>query len=871
MKTKYTLLLIFAVLLLFFVVKYFQQRSDIFDTFDTKVSGKNFIEKRSGAFDALQWWNIQRAFPDEEIAIDKYYTEYIRAKEIFGERDNINSRDTWDNIGPNNVGGRTLVIAVNPVDTNIVWLGAASGGLWKSTTGGIGAQAWTHVPTAGIPTLGVSSIVIDSINPNIMYVGTGETYNYQQALNGLSIRVTRGSYGMGILKTTNGGLNWTKSLDWTYQQNRGVWDIVSDPLNLNVLYAGTTEGIFKTTNAGNNWIQVFTEKMVMDLAIDRLNPNIIYAGVGNLGSLNPGLYRTMNNGNSWTKLTNGLPPTNTGRTSITTYHNNPKIIIASIGNDLSTVGLYRTTDQGNSWTQLSGTPDFLSYQGWFAKCVQIKNDDSSKVLVGGVSFYKSTTSGSNLIVKNTGGSFNGFVPAGGPEGPPNYMHVDFHDIVSNPKEPNKVYIAGDGGLFRSNDFGETFYGCNGGYVSTQFYNGFTNSSYDSTIALGGLQDNSTVRYSGTDTWYRTSGGDGVMTAINPTNHNIMFCCSQYLTVYRSTNQGATGSWTTVLSGGSANFVAPLLMCPSNPNVLYAGRNQVMKSTNGGLSGSWVATSSPLDGNSILSLAVSYTSTDTVYAATVPSTSIPMGFFRSINGGTNWTNISSGLPNRYPTDIAVNPQNSSDIYAVFSGFNTPHVFRSMNSGSSWININGNLPDVPFQAIVVDPQFTSNVYAGNDFGVYVSTNSGTNWNSFTDGISPAAMIFDLSISKSNRKIRAVTHGNGVFERSLLEGIVGIGNNTSTIPESFRLYQNYPNPFNPVTKILFDIPSDVKRQTSNVKLIVYDIMGKEISTLVNQQLNEGSYNVDFNGANYPSGNYFYKLEAGDFSEVKKMILLK
>jgi len=476
MKTKYTLLLILALFLSLFVIKYLQQRSD---TFDAKESEKNFIEKRSGAFDALQWWNIQRAFPDEEIAVDKYYTEYRRAKEIFGESDNINSGDIWDNIGPNNVGGRTLAIAINPIDTNIVWLGAASGGLWKSTTGGIGAQAWTHVPTAGIPTLGVSSIVIDSINPNTMYIGTGETYNYQQALNGLSIRVTRGSYGMGILKTTNGGLNWTKSLDWTYQQNRGVWDIVKDPLNLNVLYAGTTEGIFKTTNAGNNWIQVFIEKMVMDLAMDRLNPNIIYAGVGNLGSLNPGLYRTIDNGNSWTKLINGLPPTNTGRTSITTYHKNPKIVIASIGNDLSTVGLYRSTDQGNSWTQLSGTsPDFLSYQGWFAKCVQIKNDDSSKVLVGGVSFYKSTTSGSNLIVKNTGGSFNGFVPPGGPEGPPNYMHVDFHDIVSNPKEPNKVYIAGDGGLFRSNNFGETFYGCNGGYVSTQFYNGFTNSSYD---------------------------------------------------------------------------------------------------------------------------------------------------------------------------------------------------------------------------------------------------------------------------------------------------------------------------------------------------------------------------------------------------------
>lgn len=749
MENKYSISIIFILLLSFLIIKSFQKR---YDTSNIIESEKNFIkEKRSGAFDALQWWNIQRAFPEEDIPVDKYYSEYLRAKEIFGDRDNINSIDTWDNIGPDNVGGRTLAIAVNPTDTSIIWLGAASGGLWKSITGGIGTHAWTNVPTVGIPTLGVSSILIDSINPDVMYIGTGETYNYQQALNGLSIRVTRGSYGSGILKTTNGGTNWTKSLDWTYQQNRGVWDIVNDPLSSNVLYAATTEGIFKTTNAGNNWIQVFTEKMVMDLAIDRLNPNVIYAGVGNLGSQNPGLYRSTNNGINWTKLTNGLPSTNSGRTSISTYHKNPKILIASIGNDLSTVGLYRSTDQGNSWTQVTGSsPDFLSYQGWYAKCVQIKSDDSSKVLVGGVSFYKSINSGSGLVVKNAGAAFKGFVPPGGPEGPPDYMHVDFHDIVSSPKDPNKVYIACDGGLFRSNDFGETFYGCNGGYVTTQFYNGFSNSAYDSTIALGGLQDNYSVRYSGNDTWYRTSGGDGIMTAIDPMNHNIMFCCSQYLTVYRSTNQGVNNSWTTVLSGGNANFVAPLLMCPSNPNILYAGRNQVMKSTNGGLSGSWTATSSPLDGNLILSLAVSFTSADTFYASTVPTTSVPMGFFRSINGGTNWTNISGGLPNRYPTDIAVNPQNSGEAYAVFSGFNTPHVFKTTNSGNSWININGNLPDVPFQAVIVDPQFTRNVYVGNDFGVYVSTNLGTNWNSFADDMPPAAMVFDLSISKSNRKL-------------------------------------------------------------------------------------------------------------------------
>jgi hypothetical protein len=244
----------------------------------------------------------------------------------------------------------------------------------------------------------------------------------------------------------------------------------------------------------------------------------------------------------------------------------------------------------------------------------------------------------------------------------------------------------------------------------------------------------------------------------------------------------------------------------------------------------------------------------------------MGFFRSINGGVNWTNISSGLPNRYPTDIGVNPLKSSEVYAVFSGFGTPHVYKTINYGSSWINVSGNLPDIPFQAVIVDPVFTNHVYVGNDFGVYVSTNGGTDWNSFTDGLTPAVMVFDLSISLSNRKIRAVTHGNGVFERKLLDGSVGIISSSSNIPEEFTLYQNYPNPFNPLTHLEFGIS-----KLEFVSLKVFDILGKEVMTLVNETKPAGKYSVTFDGSNLSSGIYFYKIEAGDFIKVKRMALIK
>jgi photosystem II stability/assembly factor-like uncharacterized protein len=825
----------------------------IFVIVDNNFLSRNEKPTPSGAFEALSWFNDQRAFPNTDISSDKYYTEFMRTKYSLKKITGIKQSDAWQNIGPKNVGGRTLSIAIHPTDTNTVWLGSASGGLWKSVTGGTGSSAWTQVPL-GFPVLGVSSVVIDPVNPSIMFIGTGETYNYQNALMGVSIRTTRGSYGIGILKSTDAGITWTKSLDWTYQQNRGVWDIIFNPLNTNVLYAGTTEGIYKSENAGSSWMQIASMKMVMDLAIDRIDTNIVYAGVGNLGSANPGVYRSTDSGINWTRLTAGLPITHTGRTTISTYHANPKIVMASIGNDFSTRGLYRSTNQGLTWTQMSGSaPDYLTYQGWFSEGVEMKWDDSSKVVVSGVDFYKSTNSGSNLIKKNTSSSGS------------KYMHVDHHDIVSNPRDPNKIYIGTDGGLFRSDDFGENFYDCNSGYVTTQFYAGFSNSTKDSTLAIGGLQDNGTWIYYGSPNWTKATGGDGVMTAINTSNDRMLYSSSQYLQVYKSTNRGL--NWSTILSSSSSsitNFIAPLIISPSHPNILYSGRKNVIKSTQNG--SSWFDISSELDGNKIQTLAVSYTSPDTLYAGTTPTSSIRAGIFKSTNGGVNWTNITALLPNRYPMDIAVNPNKSYEIYVAYSGFATPHIYRSTNGGVTWLNIQAGLPDIPFQSIVIDPKYDNIVYVGTDLGIYVSTNRGESWYSFNEGLPDAAIITDLTISESNRKLRASTHGNGVFERKLIEGIISSLEFEPQENLKFTLAQNYPNPFNSTTNISFTLPRGL-----HVELTVFNSSGEKIASLVNSFRESGTHTIGFDASNLSSGVYFYQINTSSFSEAKKLVLLR
>jgi hypothetical protein len=225
-------------------------------------------------------------------------------------------------------------------------------------------------------------------------------------------------------------------------------------------------------------------------------------------------------------------------------------------------------------------------------------------------------------------------------------------------------------------------------------------------------------------------------------------------------------------------------------------------------------------------------------------------------------------------MTLNPDNSNDITVTFGGFGTGHVFRSTNGGSIWQNISGNLPDVPHHSVVMDPAFTQNIYVGNDLGVYVTTNGGANWHEYRAGM-PYALVFDLTVVNSSRQLRIATYGNGIWERKLLEDPVSVNGTATQLPNEFKLNQNYPNPFNPNTVISFNILQDLKGQTSNVKLVVYDMNGREVKIIVNEKLISGSYDFSFKGNGLPSGVYFYKLSVTKgnafYSDTKSMILLK
>ncbi len=746
-----------------------------------------------GALGAMDHWSRSRAYPDRDIPPGAYYRAYEYSRDnLRGDLDGLSpaggapgGTSGWDPLGPRNGGGRALTLAFHPLDPNEIYVGAASGGLWRSTTGGVGAAAWERIDT-GHPVLGVSSIAFEPGNPSVMYIGTGEVYNHQDAGNLEADRATRGSYGIGILKSTDGGATWSKSLDWSYDQRHGVWAVRVDPTDTDVVWAATTDGVYKSLDAGQSWTKKHAVVMAMDLILHPLDPDIALVGCGNMWSSGRGIYRTTDGGDNWSKISGGgVPSSFGGKIQFAVTPADPNLVFASIGNGFSSsqgaTWLLRSTNFGASF-QLRTTTDYSRYQGWFAHDVAVNPSDSSHVMCVGIDVWKSTNGGSSLTQKsNWWSGYSGDIPDGGPEGPPDYSHADHHDVLFHPTDHDVIYFANDGGVFRSTDGGETFEGVNGGMQTQQFYNGATNDPTDPNLAMGGLQDNSSVIYRGGGRWDRgVLGGDGGWCAIDPTNPNTVFATAQYLYVGRSDDGGVNFYYISPPDlGGPAAFISPLVMSPTNPSVLYGGTSYLFRSTDGGWNWSTLNGGSPLDGNAILVLAAAPQDGDVLYIATVPGGARGK-VYRTLNGGASFTEITGTLPDRFPGDLAVDPTDEATVYIALSGFGSSHLFRSTDYGATWVDLDGGrLPDVPAMAVAVDPEFPDHVYVGNDLGVYVTNDGGATWAQLYRGWPEAVLVQELGVSPSDRKLRAFTHGSGVWEYPLF-GRMGF--RPSTPPKTY-----------------------------------------------------------------------------------------
>lgn len=790
------------------------------DTSNPKVSKKEDRLSGSGKQLSIWWWG--RAYPEPDNLNDKYMAAWdhaVKMKEYntaarFGNPNARLNLGAWNSIGPKTLGGRMLSLAINPVRHATLFAGSASGGIWKSYTGGVGLNAWQPVVT-GLPVLGVPSIAYHPADTNIIYAGTGEVYRVDSTSGtpnpgntGYNVWKTRGTYGVGLLRSTDAGQTWSQVFTRSMSQLFGIQKIIMHPTNSDWVMIAATDGLYRYDNSTGITTKLYNITYVSDVYVNPSNANQVVIAVGNLGNTLKGIYRSTNGGTTFTKITSGLPASFQGYISFD-VHTSSNTLFASIGvSSSSSTELYRSTDQGATWSGITNT-GHSQWQYWFAHACAVDPNNVNRVFVLGAQTKKrmniSGTSGTASTIAGGSASMNTYIALGGQEGTNKYVHDDIHDIEYLPGRSDSMYILSDGGIFLTLNANTatasniTFQSCNSGLTTAQFFGPVGQSTTDANFVLGGLQDNNTAVYNGaTGLWKRSIGGDGGPAQVKPDNDNIVLASRDARQVYRSTNKMSTtpGSVTTYwgsVADSRTGFMAPLAWSPSNTNVVYLASDNLHKSTDAGASFSsnvYTSAANYIEAyrKPAIAMAVAPNNENVVYVSTSPFAqydndvdniyyNAPANFMKTTTGNTPFSSVyNTGLPtpNRYILDIAVHPTNSNIVWVSLGGYGTGHVFRSTDGGANWEDRSGSgatgLPDVPTGAILIDPDNTNIIYAGNDLGVYISTNAGATWYDFNDGLWDATQIMDLVFAPGNL-IRAATHGKGMFETIKYSGVLPV----------------------------------------------------------------------------------------------------
>ncbi len=695
----------------------------------------------------LAYFIERRAFPFDKIptgALLQARLQAMRGGGFSGGR--LSAMGPWTLAGPAPINtspanaGRINAIAVDRSNSNTIYLGAAMGGVWKTTNGG---ASWTPLTDTQC-SLAMGAITIDPVNPSIVYAGTGE-----ENFAGDSY------YGCGILRSTDGGATWMTLGQSVFQSAAGgatISKIVIDSATAGTtdatLYAATSIGIYKSSSGGTAWTRVFTAGygFVTDLVAPPVAGSPLFAAVASpfTNSAN-GIYTSTDAGVTWSRVGGGLVATNVGRISLSVSPINPLLMYAAI-EDVRTGnlgGLYRTADGGTTWTSMGATGVNCGTQCWYAMTVAASPNNENVVYFGGVGLYQSNDQGATFAAIGTN------------------VHVDQHAFTFDPSNPSLVYSGNDGGIYRSSDAGVTWMSLNTNLAITQFYPGMSLHPTATFPMLGGTQDNGTLEYLGALPWSPAIGGDGGYTAINPLVPTTSFGETQW-----SPNSGFSGprrrtagtGFNLVVNGigtgDNAQFIPPLVMDPAHPNILFFGTSRIYRTANSG--DQWKEIRAQSNDATVTALGVATSDTLVLYAGTtageVQVTS---------TGGVGWTFSITGLPTRVITDFAVLGGRSDIAYLTVSGFGTGHVFKTVNRGVSWTNVSGNLPNVPANAIVTVPG--GELFVGTDLGVYRSGDDGATWSVASSGL-PNVAVFDLAYSIATQTLVAATHGRSVWTASV-----------------------------------------------------------------------------------------------------------
>ena len=711
---------------------------------------ENGIEKKAYGWKQFKRWeNYWRTRVNPQDSKFPTSLQYKNANQEY-ELSSIQNRSLtgqWTNLGPSSSGGgyagvgRISTVAFHPTDANTYWVGAPTGGLWKTSDNG---SSWT-VLTDQNDVLGVSAIAItsDYSSSQTLYIGTGDRDSWHH------------DNGNGIFKSTDGGASWTVSLPFNVALGYTVNQLLIHPSNNNILYAATTDGIYKTTDAGANWTNIYDVNYISDLEFNPSDPSILYATSKWYGTI----YKLINDGASGTQVYNDA---DANRIELTVTADNPNLVYAIVSNsDYGLKGILKSTDQGDNFTFITDSPNVLSSasdgsgtsgQGWYDLALIADPQDQDILYAGGVNTWKSLDGGASWSIVNHW--WGDGVQA---------VHADKHFFAYN---NTTLYECNDGGMYRTDD-GTTWENISNGIVNSQMYK-LAVAQTEANQTITGLQDNGTKLFA-SGSWSDVVGGDGMNCEIDPSNAQIMYGGIQNGKIMRTTNAWNNSDYITRDSDGNpingldetGAWVTPYLINPNTPNELYIGLENVWKSTDRG--DSWIKISNINTSDKLESIAISVSNDQVLYTADDNQ------IWVTTNDGASWTEITSGLPSSDITSITIKNDDPNTVWVSLGSFNSDAVYESTNGGSSWTNISAGLPNIPANAIVQNTQNTSEteLYVGTDFGVYIKRGT-ANWVLFNTGM-PKVTVCDLNIyydaaTPANSKIRAASWGRGLWESDL-----------------------------------------------------------------------------------------------------------
>jgi hypothetical protein len=669
---------------------------------------------------------------------------------------------SWINAGSGyNPGlGRVNCIAFHPTDPQTLWIGLPSGGLWKTTDHG---NTWIPL-TDGLPSIGISGIVVDQSNTDIIYILTGDG-------DGGSTKT------IGVLKSYNGGLTWNSTgLSYDVTDDKTGFKLIQHPTNYAVIWAVMTDGLWRTLDGGANWTRMYMGSF-RDLEFKPGDPSIMYASTAY------SFWRSANGGVNWTEITSGVP-TGTSRIAIGVTPSQPGYVYLLCGPGGSSgngtfKGVYNSYDSGLNFTLMSGTPNILGSsktgdddddQSGYDLAIAVNRVNSSMLLCGGIDNWKSLDHGTNWSISSHWRITD--MPPG-----IDYVHADIHALEINPLN-NWLYCGSDGGLFWSDNFGNDWYDISSDLDPTQWYR-IDDYDPDYNLIIGGTQDNGSNKYTGSSTMAHILGADGMDCAISHANSNIIYVSQQFGAFFKSTDGG--NSFGSVKPSGSiGTWVTPLIMDPNNDNILYAGYSNVYRTDNGGMF--WINKGS----NGSRGLAMSKSNSSVIYAA---------GDYilqRSDNSGNSWSTISNGLPaNQIITGIAVDPQDANQVWVTMDLFiSGQKVYYTSNAAANpvvWSNISGSLPNTVVNCIATDDGLGTDdvLYIGTDIGVFYRDATLSDWMPYSNWL-PVVRVFDLEINDTYDIIVAATYGRGLWRSDTYSACSPSWNLAGNAPPGQSYYQ-------------------------------------------------------------------------------------